>query len=159
MELTVNGKNLGRKKMPRDGDLSWRATFAPGYVKAVGYKSGKKVLTERIETTGRATQLHAGTSVEKDVTIVNLTLHDSKGRYVPDACDMLTIEAGEGLKILGCGNGDPAFRHKERPLQGEQQMELTAFNGCLQILVKGHGTLNVGGQGGNIRQLNLVIEQ
>ena len=52
VELTVNGKKLDRKPMPRNGHLSWKAVFQPGAVKAVGYKNGKKILARTVETTG-----------------------------------------------------------------------------------------------------------
>ena len=157
VELTVNGKNLGRQKMPRNGHLSWSATYAPGYVKAVGYKAGRKVLTERIETTGTATTIRSEVNRMKDVTIVNLTLHDKKGRFVPDACISLTATTSDGLQLLGGGNGDPAFRLQERPLSGQSQLTLPSFNGCLQLLVKGAGTLEVKGE--SIQDTAIKIEE
>ncbi|MCQ2196474.1 MAG: DUF4982 domain-containing protein [Bacteroidaceae bacterium] len=147
VELTVNGKKLGRQRMPLDGHLSWKATYAPGNVKAIGYKAGRKVMEERLATTGRATQMKAAVEAATDVSIVNITLHDDKGRFVPDACEMLTIKASEGQKIMGAGNGDPAFRGKERPKDGEQLLSIPSFNGCMQVLVKGKGTLEVSGKG------------
>ncbi|MCQ2224026.1 MAG: DUF4982 domain-containing protein, partial [Bacteroidaceae bacterium] len=147
VELIVNGKKLGRKKMEDGGHLSWQATYSPGYVKAIGYKAGRKVLEERIETTGEATQMQYVVSPEKDVTVVNITLYDKKGRFVPDACIPLTATASDGLTILGGGNGDPAFRGVERPKAGEKQLAIPSFNGCLQLLVKGKGKLQVTGQG------------
>jgi len=50
--LTVNGKNLGRKPMPKDGYLEWKAVYRKGYVEAVGYRGGKEIARERVETTG-----------------------------------------------------------------------------------------------------------
>ena len=143
--------------MPRNGHLSWSATYAPGYVKAVGYKAGRKVLTERIETTGTATTIRSEVSRMQDVTIVNLTLHDKKGRYVPDACISLTATTSDGLQLLGGGNGDPAFRLQERPLSGQSQLTLPSFNGCLQLLVKGAGTLEVKGE--SIQGTAIKIEE
>lgn len=52
VELTVNGRRLGRKAMPQNGHLSWKAIYQPGTVKAVGYKNGRCLLTETVETTG-----------------------------------------------------------------------------------------------------------
>ena len=51
VELTVNGKKLGRQKMPKNGHLKWKATYQPGKVVATGYKNGKRILTEVIATT------------------------------------------------------------------------------------------------------------
>lgn len=146
VELHVNGKKLGRQKMPVDGHLSWETTYTPGYVQAVGYKNGRKVLTERLETTGQASSMRTDVAVMQDVTVVNITLHDKKGRFVPDACIALKAKAADGLTILGGGNGDPAFRGIERPRGGEQELAIPSFNGCLQLLVKGKGQLEIAGE-------------
>ena len=44
VELTVNGKKLGRKTMPKNGHLTWKTVYQPGTVKATGYKNGKRQL-------------------------------------------------------------------------------------------------------------------
>ena len=41
VQLTVNGRRLARKKMPKNGHLEWDAVYKPGYVIAVGYKGGR----------------------------------------------------------------------------------------------------------------------
>ena len=153
VELTVNGKNLGRKQMSRDGHLQWAATYRPGYVKAVGYKDGRRVLTQRIETTGTAVAMKADVARMKDVTIVNVRLYDQRGRFVPDACNAVRITAGQGTEIIGVGNGDPALRQRERPTKDENTLFMPAFNGCLQVLVKGSGTLTLEGEG--LQTLNI----
>ena len=80
VELTVNGKKLDRKPMPRNGHLSWKAVFQPGAVKAVGYKNGKKILARTVETTGAPARisLTADRPViqadNRDVAVCNLSL-------------------------------------------------------------------------------------
>lgn len=154
VELVVNGKKLGRQKMPLDGHLAWQATYKSGYVKAVGYKAGRKVMEERLETTGQPIQMKSSVEEYQDMSIVNITLHDAKGRFVPDACEELNIQATDNLQILGVGNGDPAFRRQERPKHGERHLSIPTFNGCLQVLVKGKGILEVSGQGIQTSQMN-----
>lgn len=44
VELTVNGKNLGRKTMPKNGHLSWTAIYQPGTVKAMAIKTERRFL-------------------------------------------------------------------------------------------------------------------
>ena len=53
VELTVNGKKLGRKEMPKNGHLSWKAVYQPGTVKATGYKDGKRQLVQTVRTAGK----------------------------------------------------------------------------------------------------------
>ena len=93
VELTVNGKNLGRKTMPKNGHLSWTAIYQPGTVKAMGYKNGKKILTRNVETTGAPARisLTADRSViradNRDVAVFRVELQDKEKRFVPTACD------------------------------------------------------------------------
>lgn len=144
VELFVNGKSMGKKKMEKDGHLKWTATYKPGTLKAVGYKNGKKVKTEIIETTGEATQLTVAadrTELKadgRDVSVITVTLKDKKGRFVPTACNGIDITVtGEGASILGAGNGDPAFRGAEKPEgMNAKTFHIPAFNGLAQVLIQ-----------------------
>lgn len=138
VELFVNGKSLGKQNMPKNGHLSWKAIYQPGKVKAVGYKNGKKVLTETIETTGNTTQLKTIETVNGDITVVDIFALDKKKRFVADACEEVSIKVAGNAEILGVGNGDSAWQAKERPLAGEnkQEFKVNLFNGCAQVIVK-----------------------
>ena len=57
VELTVNGKKLSRQTMPKNGHLKWKAVYKPGKVVAIGYKNGKRIMTQVIETTKPAAVL------------------------------------------------------------------------------------------------------
>lgn len=150
VELIVNGKNLGRKPMARNGHLSWKTVYKPGRVEARGYRNGKRMMTERIETTGEAVRAIPEYAFTHDgVQVINVSLVDSKGRFVPDACNHVTISFGEqnnstdepvtpcGMRLLGAGNGDPAFRGVERPATGTSPSSFTipAFNGHAQFII------------------------
>ena len=41
VELSVNGRRLGRQKMPYGGHLEWSASYRPGKVVATGYVAGE----------------------------------------------------------------------------------------------------------------------
>ena len=143
VELTVNGRKLGRQKMPRNGHLKWRATYQPGRVVATGYKNGKRILTETIETTkpAAAVQLAADrttiTADGRDVAVLTVSVVDAKGRVVPDACPLLTFQLeGEG-HILGVGNGDPSYPGADHPTERDcKRFQIPAFNGLAQVLVQ-----------------------
>ncbi|MBQ6202557.1 MAG: DUF4982 domain-containing protein [Prevotella sp.] len=143
VELSVNGRSLGRKAMPRNGHLKWEAVYQPGNLKAVGYKNGKKLLTQTIETTGKAARLQLTADRRKikadgrDVSVVTVSLLDTKGRVVPDACPTLTLRLqGEG-HILGVGNGNPSWLGSDHPVSGDcHEFQVTAFNGYAQVLVQ-----------------------
>ena len=152
VQLIVNGKKLERKKMPANGHLEWDAVYRPGYVKAVGYKSGRKVMEQRLDTTEDAveavwTHEHAG-----DVIVANVEMRDVKGRFVPTACCEIDYRAPEGYHILGWGNGDPTYQYVERPaVKGaaasgpegtvapsgaDDSIKVTTFNGLAQVILQ-----------------------
>ena len=143
VELYVNGENLGRKRMPKNGHLSWNAVYEPGNVKAVGYKNGKKITETKIETTGEPAKLVLSVdrntikADNKDVAVVELKVLDNKGRFVPNANIPLKLSVKGPVRILGVGNGDPTFRVKERPDDGlNKSFEVTTFNGLAQVLLQ-----------------------
>ena len=138
VQLVVNGKKLARKKMPVNGHLEWEATYKPGYVKAIGYRSGKKVMETKIETAGKAVDAVWTYETVGDITVANVRMVDDKGRFVPTACEEMVFTAPEGMSILGWGNGDPAFQHVERPVEGEDSMKIVTFNGLAQVILRNY---------------------
>ena len=137
VQLTVNGKNLGRKKMPVNGHLEWDAVYKPGYVKAVGYRNGRKVMEERIETASEACNAVWVYETVGDITIASVEMCDRKGRFVPTACRELEFKAPAGYRILGWGNGDPAFQYVERPQDKDaDSIKIQTFNGYAQVIIQ-----------------------
>jgi beta-galactosidase len=143
VELTVNGKKLGRQKMPRNGHLKWKAVYQPGKVVAVGYKNGKRILTETVETTLPASKLMLKTDRQsikadgRDVSVITVEVQDNKGRVVPDACPMLMFRLEGDGRIIGVGNGDPAYLGEDHPKDKDcHEFSIPAFNGLAQILIQ-----------------------
>jgi len=143
VELIVNGKRLGRKEMPKNGHLEWKAVYKPGYVKAVGYKNGKRIKVEKIETTDVATRIVLDAdrtslvSNNQDVAVCKIELQDKKKRFVPDACLNLKLKVSGPIRILGVGNGDPAYQTTERPADSNARTyEVKSFNGLAQVLLQ-----------------------
>jgi beta-galactosidase len=168
VELEVNGKQLGRQAMPKNGHLKWKATYKPGKVVARGYKNGKCIMTETIETTKDAkkivvktdrTSLHAD---GRDVAVVNIELQDSKGRLVPDACQMLTFRVEGNGRIIGVGNGDPAYMGSDHPKDKDcKEFQIPAFNGCAQVIVqstKDAGTIKVACEGKGMEEGRVEVK-
>ena len=143
VELTVNGKKLGRQPMPRNGHLKWKALYQPGRVEATGYKNGKRILTKTIETTKAAAKVVLKADRPQiaadgqDMAIVNIELHDQKGRFVPNACPVLTFCLEGDASIIGCGNGDPSYLGSDHPdKQPCHTFSIPAFNGRAQVLIQ-----------------------
>ena len=167
VELTVNGKKLGRQTMPKNGHLKWKATYQPGRVVAIGYKNGKRILTQTIETTKPASKVVLKADRRqicadgRDVAVVTVEVQDAKGHVVPDACPMLTLSLeGNGL-ILGVGNGDPAYLGEDHPqAQDCHQFQIPAFNGLAQVLIQSGKTpaqLILNCAGGNLKSGSIVL--
>lgn len=156
--LKVNGRKLGRKKMPRNGHLEWTAVYRPGKVQAVGYRNGKKICEETIYTAGEPAVLMASADRReiladgRDLAVVSISLQDAKGHFVPTACLPVTVEVEGPARILGAGNGDPAFRDRERPEDpAARTFTIDTFNGLAQVLIQSTG------EPGNIK-LNFKTE-
>ena len=146
VELTVNGKKLGRKPMPKNGHLSWKTVYRPGAVKAVGYKDGKKLLARTVETAGAPARISLAAdrsairADNRDVAVCNIELQDKKKRFVPTACNDLMITVSGPVRILGVGNGDPAYQAMERPGDANARTyQVKAFNGLAQVLLQSTG--------------------
>ena len=136
VQLSVNGKNLGRKKMPADGHLSWAAKYKPGKLVATGYIKGKKVATETVQTTGPAVKAVVSKETVGGITIVNVEMQDKKGRFVPDAREDVTLTIDSG-RILGAGNGDPAYLGPDNPGTTDcKSFTIPAFNGRAQFILE-----------------------
>ena len=143
VELIVNGKKLGRQTMPRNGHLKWKAVYQPGKVVAIGYKNGKRILTQTIETTRPAAKTLLKTDRQtliadgRDLAVITIEVQDEKGRLVPEACPMLTIQLDGNARILGVGNGDPMYLGEDHPRYLHcKSFSIPAFNGLAQVLVQ-----------------------
>ncbi len=147
VELTVNGKKLGRQPMPKNGHLTWKAVYQPGKVVATGYKGGKRIMTETIATTGPAAKTMLKADREciaadgRDLAVITVEVQDAKGRRVPDACPMLSFQLEGEAHILGVGNGDPMYLGDDHPKDNDcRQFAVPAFNGLAQVLVQSSGS-------------------
>ena len=143
VELTVNGKKHGRQKMPKNGHLKWKAVYKPGKVVAVGYKNGKRIMTQTIETTKPASKIVLKSDRQsisadgRDVAVITVEIQDSKGRTVPDACQMLNFSLTGDGRILGAGNGDPSYLGEDHPKEKDcREFSIPAFNGLAQIILQ-----------------------
>lgn len=167
VELIVNGKKLGRQTMPKNGHLKWQAVYQPGKVVAIGYKNGKRMLTQQVETTKSAYKIVMKTDRQtisadgRDVAVVTVEVQDTKGRIVPDACPMLTFKlAGDG-RILGVGNGDPSYLGADHPNHNDcHEFSIPAFNGLAQVIIqssRNSSALQLSGEANKLKTGELTI--
>ncbi len=119
VELSLNGKALGRKKMMKNGHLTWQVPYVKGTLKANGYNKGKLILQSERKTAQKASQIQISSnkislnSKIKDVAMLTVEVLDKKGNHVPTANQLIEFEIKGPGKIIGVGNGDPTSLEKE----------------------------------------------
>ena len=158
VSLSLSGKSLGRKKMEPFGYLEWKVPYKAGKITAKGYRNGKCILTETLATAGTPSTLSAVIDTEGDIAIVNVYLRDAQGRFVPNACLPVTLQAEGDVRILGGGNGDPAYHGPERPSPGSTAFTLPAFNGCVQFLLQGKGPVRLQLEGDGLQCITKICK-
>jgi beta-galactosidase len=166
VELFLNGRSLGRKRMTRDSHLEWQVEYAPGRLEARGYEAdcgqsgGRQVVTSLVETTGAATALRLTPDrVEiradsKDVSIVTIAVVDAEGRVVPTAANEITFAVSEDARIIGVANGDPS---SHEPDKAERRR---AFNGLCMVVVQSNrtpGEIRLTAESPGLESANAVI--
>ncbi len=136
VELLVNGKSLGRQKVPRLGRVEWKVKFEPGAIEAHGYKDGKLALTEKRETTGPVAALRLTadrTTINadgEDLAILKVEALDNEGRPVPTAGQLIGFRVTGAGALIGVGNGNPNCQESDK---GNKR---SLFNGLAQIIVQ-----------------------
>ena len=136
VELLVNGKSLGSKKVPRLEHVEWKVKFEPGYIEARGSKDGKVVLTEKRETTGPTVAIRLTADRNEinadgeDLAVLKVEVLDKEGRLVPNADNRIGFKVtGEGA-LIGVGNGDPNCQ------ESDKEPKRSVFNGLAQVIIQ-----------------------
>ena len=128
VELFLNKKSLGKKKMELNGHLEWKVKYEAGTLEAVGFKNGEKVLAEVQKTTGNPENIKLSVDKENlrnsNVAVVTAEIIDKNGLHVPTANDEITFSI-KGGKILGVGNGNPTSLESDKFIDN---IELVAIN-------------------------------
>lgn len=130
VELFLNKKSLGKKKMEQNSHLEWKVKYASGILEATGYKNGKKVLSEILKTTEIAQSIKLSADKENqpngNVVVVTVETTDKKGLHVPTANHEITFSV-KGGKILGVGNGNPTSLEKDQFIDVVELVPITNF--------------------------------
>ena len=136
VEVFLNGKSQGSKKVEPLTHLEWRVKYEPGVLEAHGTKNGKVVLTEKRVTTGQPESIHLTadrTEINadgEDISVLRVEVFDKEGRAIPTADNLISFKiTGEG-KLIGVGNGDPNCQ------ESDKEPERSLFNGLAQVIVQ-----------------------
>jgi len=136
VELFLNGKSIGKKKAEPYTKLVWDLVYQPGKLEARGYKGGKVITKDVVETTTSPSQIALSSDCNTlksdgcDVAVIRVAVKDTKGRVVPTADNLVQFSIEGPGRILGTGNGNPTSHEPDKATQRK------AFNGYCLVLVQ-----------------------
>ncbi len=147
VELLLNGQSLGRKPMPKNSHLQWTVKYAPGTLLARGYKAGRQIAHDQVETAGAPAAVKLSTARAalradgEDLAMVAVIIIDSQGRPVPAADSLVHFELSGPGAIIGVGNGDPVSHEPDVYLAAPDTTNAPGwqrhvFNGLAQVIVQ-----------------------
>jgi beta-galactosidase len=161
VELFLNHKSVGKKKAEPFKKLIWPVIYKPGKLEAKGYKGGKMITKEVVETTSVPSQVALNSDVPTlkadgcDVAVVRVAIKDDKGRVVPTANNLVEFSIEGPGRIIGTGNGNPI---SYEPDKASQRM---AFNGYCLVLVQSEkqtGEIRLKASSEAIKEARVVIK-
>lgn len=145
VELYVNERSFGKKKMETDGYLTWPGIrYEPGCLLARGWKNGQLIIEETVKTTGSPAQAVLKLDfLEQDIAVIRAEVQDREGQTVPEACTALHFLPEGDAVFLGASNGNPS----DHTLAHSHQR--SAFHGLAQCILKvgSHAALSVQADG------------
>jgi len=164
VELYLNDQSLGsKKKGHEDLRLTWRLSFTPGTLRAVGRTDGRVVIEKVVKTAGEPARLilKPDRTVIKadgsDLCFVTVEITDIDGNLVPYADNRVSFGLEGEAFIAGVDNGDPvsheSFKSNNRK----------AFYGkCLVVIQpkksKGSLVLNASAEGLEPSSVTIKLE-
>jgi beta-galactosidase len=145
-ELFLDDVSLGMQKTGSRMYLRWDVPYAPGVVRAVGYRDGEIVADHVHATAGSASTVllrSAQTQIRGDgtgVAHVEIVIVDEAANLVPHANPELAVEVGGPGFLAGLENGDPIDS------SNYQSGRRNAFHGMALAMVQSkerRGTISV----------------
>ena len=151
LELTLNGRTLGRQSIEKYGHGEWLVPYEPGTLAVTGYRGGEAVAHHERVTTGRPERLRLTldndfTANGRDIALFTCECLDAEGRVVPDAAEFVKFSVAAPAVIVGTGSDHcdhncvtlperkmymGKIRIAVKPAAGQEVVELTAMSdGC-----------------------------
>jgi beta-galactosidase len=141
VKLYLNGQSIGSRTFAKTDKihLSWKVAYAPGILKAEGYKNGVLVKTDEVKTAGTPDQIqlipdttiiHANGT---DLCFVTVKVTDAKGVLVPNADQQIQFEVEGAGKIAAVDNGNAIS------LEPHKANQRKAFNGMCLVVIQSNG--------------------
>jgi beta-galactosidase len=166
VELFLNGKSLGAKRVRKNSHLEWKVKYAPGLLEARGSSQGRVVLTDKRETTGSPARILLRADRQtiaadgSDLSVVSAQIVDAQGRIVPTASNQLSFHVSGPGRLIGMGNGDPSCHEPDKP-DSPAEGRRSAFNGLCVAMVqslKTSGNVMVKASSQQLGSVSIAIE-
>jgi beta-galactosidase len=140
VDLLLNGKSLGRKKVNRNDFMAlWHLSYKKGTLKAIGYREGKKVAEHILRSAEEPSSIKVSRIYRYDDFVrVEVQIVDKKGVKVPNKDRRIQIGESSHLTVLGLDNGnqyDPLGEKYSSKESGK------TFNGQMVIYVRLSGKM------------------
>ncbi len=132
VELILNGRSLGKKKMPANDYLVWENVVSEhGIMEVIGYRSGKEVSRCNNETADDSSTkvMIVEDYRENDVVIRKIELVDKNGVRVKNSDIRFDIPYEWG-ELLGASNGNPTDHTPGKAGY------VNTFHGLAQVIVR-----------------------
>lgn len=142
-ELTLNGRSLGRKRLPPAGtppELTWQVEYAAGELKAIGYDNGAKVADDVIRTAGKPARLVVSASTDTlcadglDLAYIDYTVVDKDGNVCP------VNDVKISFDVKGCGTNAGVANADMLSNEPWQADSRTTYQGRAQLIVRSKAT-------------------
>ncbi|MBZ5729106.1 MAG: DUF4982 domain-containing protein [Acidobacteriia bacterium] len=155
VELFLNGQSQGRKKLGADTvvmpvgknvsptgtftskyRLEWEVAYAPGELKAIGYRDGKQFAVDTVKTAGAPARVvltpdrKAIAADGVDLSFVTVRIEDQDGNLCPLADTLVKFHLEGPATIAAVDNGNAA---SVEPFQADYRK---AFNGLALAIVR-----------------------
>jgi beta-galactosidase len=116
--------------------LKWEAPYAPGSLRAVGYKGGKQIGVEEVRTAGaparlRLTPDRASIKADgQDLSFITVRVEDKDGNFCPLADNLVRFQ------VTGAGRREAVDNGNAATVELFQADERKAFNGLALLIVR-----------------------
>jgi len=133
VELFLNNRSLGLQIMPKNSHIEWMVNYEPGTLLARGYKDGKEIITDRIETTAEPAIVtltpdrYSIRADGEDISVITVQVADMNGRTVPTAGNEIAFSIQGPGRIIGVGNGDPSSHEPDSYFEEINQIRIDSL--------------------------------
>ncbi|HSR18492.1 MAG TPA: DUF4982 domain-containing protein, partial [Ignavibacteriaceae bacterium] len=120
VELLLNGKSLGKKRIALNEYSEWEVQYEPGTLTAKGFKEDKEIISASVKTAGKEESIeliadrNSINADGQDISVITVQINDGSGLMVPNASNEINFSIEGPGKIIGAGNGDPSSHEADR---------------------------------------------